>query len=209
VLRRLHAQADREDPPAKQLVAAREAELGRRLPSPQRYQLYGDAPLAISRDVGEFYYLLTVSRGPATVVEFGASHGVSTICLAAGLRDAGGGALVTTEILPAKADLARHNLAEARLDDLVELRVGDALETIAAGPSDISMVVLDGRNDQYVPVLELLTPRLAPGGLVIADLNADDPDIAAYQRHLRRGTSGFFSTTIPLGAGVELSVRVM
>jgi predicted O-methyltransferase YrrM len=209
VLCRLHAQADHEDPPAKQRLAAREAELGRRLPPPQRYQLYGDAPLAVSREVGALYYLLTVTRAPAMVVEFGASHGISTIYLAAGLRDAGGGALVTTEILPAKADLSRRNLREARLEDLVELRVGDALETLADGPPDISMIVLDGRNDQYVPMLELLTPRLAPGGLVLADLNADDPDIAAYQRYLRRRASGFFSTTIPLDAGVELSVSVM
>ena len=209
MLRRLHARADREDPQAKQRVAAREAELGRRLPPAQRYELYGDAPLAISREVGELYYLLTVSRAPATVVEFGASHGISTIYLAAGLRDAGGGALVTTEILPAKADLTRHNLRAAQLEDLVEVRVGDALDTLATGPTDISMIVLDGRNDQYVPVLELLTPRVPPGALVIADLNIDDPDIAAYQRHLREAASGFYSTTLALDAGVELAVRVM
>lgn len=209
MLRRLHARADREDPQAKLRVAAREAELGRRLPPARRYELYGGAPLAISRDVGELFYLLTVSRAPATVVEFGASHGISTIYLAAGLRDARAGALVTTEILPAKADLTRHNLRAAQLEDLVEVRVGDALLTLADGPADISMIVLDGRNDQYVPVLELLAPRVLPGALVIADLNIDDPDIAAYQRYLREPASGFYSTTLALDAGVELAVRVM
>jgi len=209
VLRRLHAQADREDPEAKRRVDAREAELGRRLPAAQRYELYGDAPLSISREVGELYYLLTVARRPHTVVEFGASHAISTIYLAAGLRDAGGGTLVTTEILPGKAQLAEDNLRAARVHDLVELRVGDALTTLADGPPDTSMIVLDGRNDQYVPVLELLTPRLQVGGLVIADLNIDDPDILAYQRHVRSPGGGFFSTWLPLDAGLELSVRVM
>ena len=208
-LRRLHAQADAEDPPAKRRVDAREAELGARLAAAQRYELYGDAPLSISRQVGELYYLLAVTSRPHTVVEFGASHAISTIYLAAGLRDAGGGTLITTEILTAKAELARENLRRAQLDDLVDLRVGDALTTLADGPPDISMIVLDGRNDQYVAVLELLTPRLAPGGLVIADLNTDDPDIAAYQRHVRSPHGAFFSTELPLDAGVELSVRVM
>ena len=209
VLRRLHAQADREDPEAKRRVDARETELGRRLPAAQRYELYGDAPLSISREVGELYYVLTVTRRPHAVVEFGASHGISTIYLAAGLRDAGGGTLVTTEILPDKAQLTQQNLREARLEDLVELRVGDALTTLADEPPEISMIVLDGRNDQYVPVLELLMPRLKLGGLVIADLNIDDPDILAYQEYVRSPDGPFFSIELALDAGLELSVRVM
>jgi hypothetical protein len=62
LLRRLHAKADAEDHLAKQRVRDREAEIGRRLSAPERYELYGDAPLAISREVGQLYYVLALSR---------------------------------------------------------------------------------------------------------------------------------------------------
>jgi predicted O-methyltransferase YrrM len=208
VLRRLHAKADREDARAKRQVQLREAQLGHRLRPVQRYEIYGDAPLSITRQVGELYYLLAASRRPRATVEFGASHGISTIYLAAGLRDGGGGSLITTEILPGKAQMARENLRQAGLEDLVEIRVGDALQTLAGEPRQADLVVLDGRNDQYVPVLDMLAPRLPPGALVIADLGKDDPDLLAYQQHVRRSGSGFFSRELPLDMGVELSVRL-
>lgn len=208
LLRRLHAKADREDAEARRRVQDREAQVGHRLAAAQRYELYGDAPLAITREVGELYYLLTVGRRPSTIVEFGASHGISTIYLAAGLRDGGGGLLITTEIIADKAEMTRANLRQARLADLVEVRAGDALETLRQGPERATMLVLDGRNDQYIAVLEMLRTRLPKGALVIADLNPDDPDLLAYQRHIRSPDSGFFSTELPLGAGVELAVAL-
>jgi predicted O-methyltransferase YrrM len=70
----------------------------------------------------------------------------------------------------------------------------------------VDVLVLDGRNDQYVPVLELVRPRLAPSAVVLADLGRDDPDLAEYQRHVRRERGGFASLELPLDAGVELSV---
>ncbi len=86
VLERLHATARVDDPQAKQRVQAREADLGVRLAPPQRYELYGDAPLAIAPEVGELYYLLARTRRASRIVEFGASHGISTIYLACALR---------------------------------------------------------------------------------------------------------------------------
>jgi len=111
VLDRLHATAQAADEPAKQRVQDREAELGTRLSQIQRYEIYGEAPLAIKRDVGELLYLLALSRQARTVVEFGASLGVSTLYLAAALRDSGGGTLITTELLASKAKAAHKNEA--------------------------------------------------------------------------------------------------
>ncbi len=62
VLDRLHAAALAEDSRAKERVLAREAQLGERLAQAQRYELYGDAPLAIKREVGELLYVLALSR---------------------------------------------------------------------------------------------------------------------------------------------------
>jgi len=83
VLDRIHAAAAVEDEQARRRVQAREATLGRRLAQAQRYELYGEAPLAIKREVGGLLYLLALGTPGRRVVEFGASHGASTVYLAA------------------------------------------------------------------------------------------------------------------------------
>ncbi|MFI5004227.1 MAG: O-methyltransferase [Solirubrobacterales bacterium] len=115
VLDRLHATAQAEDGLAGLRVRAREEQLDERLPQVERYELYGEAPLAIKREVGELLYVLAVSRQTSRIVEFGASHGISTIYLAAALKDYGGGSLITTEQHPRKVEFARENLIKADL----------------------------------------------------------------------------------------------
>jgi predicted O-methyltransferase YrrM len=206
-LAELHAQAEREDPEAKQRVLDREAELGKRLAQPQRYELYGSAPLAIVPEVGELMYVLCRARHARLAVEFGCSLGISTIYLAAAVRDGGqGGSVITSELEPAKAGAAYQNLAAAGLDELVELRTGDALETLGQMPRPVDVLFLDGRNDQYLPVLKLVEPSLAPAALVIADLNEDDPDLDPYLEYVRDPGNGYASVLTPLGDGVELSI---
>lgn len=207
VLDRLYAVMEAEDEPAKLRVRAREEELGERLPQAKRYELYGDAPLAIKREVGELLYVLVLSRRARRVVEFGASLGISTVYLAAGVMD-GGGSLITTELLPSKAEIAQRNLVDAGLADLVELRLGDARQTLTdlQGPP-VDLLFLDGRNDLYLPILRLIEPHLAPDALVLADLNADDPDLDPYLEYVRDPGHGYVSICVPLDAGVELSVR--
>jgi predicted O-methyltransferase YrrM len=206
VLERLHTRADDEDEMAAQRVRAREAETGARLPQAQRYELYGQAPLAITREVGQLLYLLALSGRAQRIVEFGCSLGVSSIYLASALRDRGGGTLVTSECDERKLGFARQNLADAGLVDLVELRTGDALHTLADIAWPIDLVFLDGRNDLYLPVLRLLEPHLTPLAMVVADLSAEDPDLIPYLEHVRDRT-GYFSMTVPLDDGVELSMR--
>jgi predicted O-methyltransferase YrrM len=144
---RVHAAAAHEDELARRRVYEREAQIGHRLPQAQRYELYGEAPLAIKREVGELLYVLAVGRPGRRIVEFGASHGLSTVYLAAALRDSGGGALVTTERHPAKAETAARNLTDAGLSDLVEVRVGNALQTLGPIAEPVDFLFLDGSND--------------------------------------------------------------
>jgi predicted O-methyltransferase YrrM len=207
VLERLHGAALAQDGRAKERVRAREAELGERLPQSQRYELYADAPLAIKRPVGELLYLLTLGRPHATVVEFGSSLGISTIYLAAALRDAGHGTLITTELRPSKAQAARRNLIDAGLDDLVEIRIGDARDTLRELPARVDVLFLDGSNDLYLDILRLVERRLAPNALIAADLSAEDPDLDPYLQHVRDRAKGYVSVLVPLDDGVELSVR--
>lgn len=208
MLGQLLAEAEQQDPLAKRRVQAREEELGERLPQTQRYEIYGEAPLAIAPEVGEFLYVLGLANRARRVVEFGCSLGISTIYLAAAIRDGGeGGSLITTELLANKAEATRQNLEEAGLSDLVELRVGDALETLKGLKDGVDLLFLDGRNDLYLPVLTLVEPSLAPAALLAADLNAEDPDLLPYLEYVRDPGNGYISIEVPLGEGVEVSVR--
>ncbi|HTT29809.1 MAG TPA: class I SAM-dependent methyltransferase [Solirubrobacteraceae bacterium] len=200
-LRRL---GEAEDPPAKERVLHRERELGRRVWGTERSEAYGDAPLSITPEVGELLAVLVVARRPRTVVEFGASHGYSTIHLAAAARDVGACRVITTEIEPDKVAAAQRNLAEAGLEDLVELRVGDALTTLRDVP-EVDLLFLDGWNNLYEPVVDLLQPALSPGALVVADLSSDDPDQVKYVERMHAPDSGYVTVDIPLDAGVVVS----
>jgi predicted O-methyltransferase YrrM len=116
--------------------------------------------------------------------------------------------VITTELDERKAKMAAVNLAEAGLADVVDLRVGDALETLAETPRPVDLLFLDGWNDLYLEVLDLVEPRLRAGALVVADLGSDDPACDAYRGHLEDPANGYATTTVPLDAGVVVSVRL-
>lgn len=208
VVARLRAEGQVRDARAKREAASARA-AGRRLDAGQRAELFRDAPIAVADDAAALLYVLARGHG-GRVVEFGASLGVSTIHLAAGVRDGcAGGSLITTEIDPLKARALSRNLRQAEFGDLVEVRVGDALRTLSELEGPVDLLFLDGWNDLYLPVLKLLEPRLSPDAAVVADLTADDPDLEPYLRHVRDPNGGWVSTTLPLDAGVEISLRAI
>lgn len=168
------------------------------------YGYLKDVPLPVSRETGLLLYMLARGARARTIVEFGTSFGISTLHLAAALRDNGGGRLITTEFEPAKVARARANLAAGGLIDLVELREGDALKTLSADlPEAIDLVLLDGHKALYNDILDRVESRLRPGAFVVAD-NADfSPD---YLARVRDPAGGYMST--PFGGDVELSMRV-
>lgn len=97
----------------------------------QLYTQLKDFPLAVSRETGTLLYMLARSSNARHIVEFGTSFGLSTLHLAAALRDNGGGRLISSEFEPSKVEQARKHLAAGGLDGLVEIRLGDALQTLA------------------------------------------------------------------------------
>jgi predicted O-methyltransferase YrrM len=169
----------------------------------KRYARMKDTHLAVSRDTGVLLYMLARSTGARSIIEFGTSFGISTLHLAAALKDNGGGHLISTEFEPSKVVRARENILEANLSDLVEIREGDALETLARDlPETIDLVLLDGAKEIYPRVLSLLEAHLRAGALIIAD-NADwSPD---YLAKVRSPTGGYFS--VPFAKDVELSMK--
>src|SRR5271169_326990 len=170
-------------------------------------ELYGrlkDLPLAVSRETGVLLYMLARGCGARTIVEFGTSFGISTLHLAAALRDNGGGRLITSEFEPSKVARARDHLTAGGLIDLVEIRVGDALKTLSVDlPETVDLLLLDGAKALYPEILSLVESRLRPGAFIVAD-NADlSPD---YLARVRSPANGYMST--PFADDVELSMRI-
>jgi predicted O-methyltransferase YrrM len=170
----------------------------------QYYGLLKDHPLPVSRATGRLLYMLARSVRARTIVEFGTSFGISTLHLAAALRDNGGGRLIGSEFEPSKIARARANLGTAGLSDLVEIREGDALETLARDlPDTIDFVLLDGAKNLYSPILSLLEGRLRGGALIVADNADDSPE---YLTRVRSTGGDYLS--VPFADDVELSMRL-
>lgn len=163
-----------------------------------------DFPLAVSREMGALLYMLARGCGARTIVEFGTSFGISTLHLAAALRDNGGGRLITSEFEPSKVERARKNLMAAGLVDLVEFREGDALQTLSMDlPDTVDLVLLDGAKALYPEVLSLVESRLRVGAFIVADNAEYSPD---YLARVRSAANGYMS--VPFGGDVELSMRI-
>jgi predicted O-methyltransferase YrrM len=166
-----------------------------------------DVFIPVDRDQGEFLYLLLRATGAKTVVEFGTSFGISTIYLAAAMRDNGGGQVIGSEIEPDKAAKAREHLAEAGLADLVDVRLGDARETLKELPEPVDFLLLDGWKDLYVPILELVKPRLRPGAIIAADnIFTFKRTLRPYVDYVQSPLNGFQSATLDMSDGFEFSV---
>ncbi len=200
LLNALHADAERIDPP---LLAAAEGKDPR-----ERLAMLDGAFIPVDKDAGRFLYAVVRGAAPGTVVEFGTSFGISTIYMAAAIRDRGNGSIITTELHAGKAESARKNFEQAGLLNVIDLRVGDALQTLTHLKPDVSVVFLDGWKNLYLPVLQLLEPVLAPGALIIADdLNLFPDVLKPYLAYVQQPTNGYISVTIPIGDAMELSVR--
>jgi predicted O-methyltransferase YrrM len=204
-LDRLFKEADRSEP-ALEAVAQSEAShlLTSRTGYRQFYGLLKDVPLPVSRETGVLLYMLTRATRAQSVLEFGTSFGVSTIYFAAALRDNGGGRIITTEFEPSKAARAREHLTQAGLIDLVEIREGDALETLAHDlPDTLDLVLLDGAKALYADILHLVESRLRPGSLLIADDTHRCPEFVS---RMRSNADKYLS--VPLTGDLEMSMRL-
>ena len=170
------------------------------------YARVREAYLPVSRELGSFLYALARARRARAIVEFGTSFGLSTIHLAAALRDNGGGRLIGSEFEENKALAAEANLRAAGLADLVEVRRGDALESFAKDlPESIDLLLLDGAKVLYPKILALLEPRLAAGALVVADNAKDSPEFVARMQDPQRG---YATTMLSVAEDALLAVRV-
>jgi predicted O-methyltransferase YrrM len=209
LLDRLFVEADAAKAEMAPLFAGvSEEERARLMRSKTEYRsLFGrlkDFPLPVSRETGVLLYMLARASRARSIVEFGTSFGLSTLHLAAALRDNGGGRLITSEFEPSKVARARENLKAGGLSDLVEIREGDALQSLSVGlPEPIDLVLLDGAKALYPEILGLMESRLRPGALIVADDADSNPD---YLARVRNPANGYLTT--PFADDVAVSMRL-
>lgn len=171
---------------------------------------------------GALLHGLARAAAATRVLEIGTAIGYSTVWLATALPPAA--LLVTLERDPGRATTARAYVADAGLDDRVNVMVGEADRYLhkLAGPFDL--IFQDGDKTQYAPMLEKLAPLLRPGGLLVTDnvlwdgevvpgfvadpqkREADTAAIAAYNERLGADPR-FVTTWLPVGDGVAVSIR--
>jgi predicted O-methyltransferase YrrM len=167
-----------------------------------------NAYIPVDPDQGRLLYVTARAIRARTIVEFGTSFGISTIYLAAAAR-ANNGRVVGTEREPAKVQAARANVAEAGLAQFVDVLEGDAMKTLAAIEGPIDFLLLDGWKDIYLPMIKMLSPKLRAGAVVLADnIFTFKKTLRPYVAHMQDRANGFESVTLPIGHGMEYSVRL-
>ena len=125
------------------------------------HRFFSDKMVALDREKAQFCYLLCRSLRATRVVEAGTSSGVSTLYLAAAVRDnqVENGVVIGTEYEPKKAEAARANFEEAGLSEFIELREGEFRGTLqdVGGPVDFMLVDI---WEVALPALKLVSPSL-------------------------------------------------
>lgn len=159
--------------------------------------------LAVGPDSGRLLFALVAPNAGCEVLEIGSSHGYSTIWLAAAARILGG-RVVTLEQEPGKIEVWSRNIADAGLEEWVELVAGDAKETLPDLEDGFDVVFLDAWKDDYEVLFELARTKLDPGGVVVADNVTTSSTVAAYAA-ARQADPTLVSVTVPIGHGLELT----
>ena len=172
--------------------------------------------------VGRFLEALVVATGTRRVLEIGTANGYSALWLARSLP--ADGQILTLEINPERAAVARHHFEESGLADRVDVIVGDAARMVhkVAGPFDL--IFNNGEKRQYGPLLNRLVSLLRPGGVLVTDnvlWNGEvvpglvapprrEPDdtaaIAEYNQRLA-ADERLVTSFLPVRDGLAVSVR--
>lgn len=143
-------------------------------------------PINVSKPIGRFLYMLVKTSGAVRVLEIGTLGGYSAVCMAKALPESG--RLITLDNNPVCIRVARKNFRDTGFENIIELREGEALDTLAAmnatGETPFDFIFLDANKPDYPDYLEHCLKLSKPGTVILADntvrggdvLNADSDD---------------------------------
>jgi predicted O-methyltransferase YrrM len=127
--------------------------------------------IAVSPAQGKLLHLLARASGVRRILEIGTLGGYSTIWLGRALP--ADGRLISLEAEPRHAEVARANVANAGLSELVEIRIGPALESLpklaAEQPDPFDLIFIDADKENNAAYFDWAVRLARPGGLIITD----------------------------------------
>jgi len=213
LLDRLHAQSDKQIDETNAYFKRREREVA--IDDENFYdhaitRFLADKMVALDREKAAFCYLLCRSLRASRIVEAGTSFGVSTLYLAAAVRDNNveNGVVIGTEYEPKKVEIAHANFKESGLSEFIELREGDLRQTLQDVGGQVDFMLVD-IWEVALPALELVSASLRPGAIVACDNTAvDAAEYRDYFEFVNNPINRFRTMTVPFEGGFELTVRI-
>jgi predicted O-methyltransferase YrrM len=166
--------------------------------------------LAVGPDTGRFLNTLLGAIQARRALEIGGSMGYSTIWQAEALERTGG-SLITLEAVPSKVEILKRRIAQAGLEQTVQVLAGDARTILPTLPGPFDLVLIDAWKDDYPTYFDLVFPKLRVGGLIVADnITRPSPPSQGILEYLRKVRShpGAQTQLIPIGSGLELTIRL-
>jgi predicted O-methyltransferase YrrM len=181
VLRRLEEETERDDPTAST----------------------DERSLQVPPSSGALLFALASGRPGCEVLELGGSRGYSTIWLGAAVRTHGGH-VTSLEASPAKLEASARNIADAGLEEWIDVIPGDAFVSLEALDGPWDLVFLDAWKNDYEPLFQLVRARLEPGAIVVADNVVSHDELARYSS-ARQADPTLVSVTVPMDNGLEVT----
>jgi len=170
---------------------------------------FRDKLVALEKDKAEYCYALCRALNAKRIVECGTSHGVSTLYLAAAMRDNGGGTVIATEYEPEKAKIARRNFETAGLSRYIDLREGDLKDTLKTIEGPVDFMLLDIWTEAVMPAIRNVAPHLRHGAIIVADNTTQSRrGYEAYFAFIADPKNRLITMTLPFEGGLEMTVRV-
>ncbi|MFI1464167.1 O-methyltransferase [Nocardia carnea] len=176
-------------------------------------EFLADKLVALEHDKALLCHRLCLALRARRVVEVGTSYGVSTLYLAQAVRlvaeaDGGIGVVIGTEIEPGKIAAAADNFRRAGLEAHIDLRAGDLRDTLVDLDAPVDLALVDIWPVMARPALELITPKLRPGGMILIDNTENHPE--SYREafeFIEDPSNGLLTQTLPFRGGLELVIK--
>lgn len=170
---------------------------------------FADKMVALEKVKAEYCYMLCRALNAKRIVEAGTSFGVSTLYLAAAIRDNGGGTVIATEYEPQKAKIARRNFEAAGLSSFIDLREGDLNETLRRIEGPVDFMLLDIWTEAVMPAVRNVAPHLRKGAVIVADNSEQSRrGYRAYFEYIADPANKLVTMTLPFEGGLEMTVRI-
>ena len=167
--------------------------------------------LAITYETGVFFSVLLKAIEARRILEVGTSVGFSTLWFAEAIGKHHGARIITIEMNPQKIEQALKNFKEARVDKMIEIKRGIALELLHRVKGKFDFVFLDADKENIIRYFDIVLPMVRTGGIIAADNMLYpvhfQPAMSKYVRHVH-AKPNTQSVTVPIGMGEEITLKL-